>query len=40
MDAGPRPELRASTERRQCLIGIALMVAAVACFACLDTTAK
>ena len=40
MDAGPRAELSASTERHRRLVGIALMGAAVACFACLDTTAK
>jgi drug/metabolite transporter (DMT)-like permease len=40
MDAGPRPEVRASAERRRRLVGIALMCVAVALFSCLDTTAK
>ena len=40
MDAGPRPELRASAERRRRLIGIGLMCGACACFSSLDATAK
>ena len=40
MDAGPRPELKAQTERRERLIGIALMGGALLCFSGLDATAK
>jgi drug/metabolite transporter (DMT)-like permease len=40
MDAGPRPELKAQTERRERLVGIALMAGALLCFSGLDATAK
>jgi drug/metabolite transporter (DMT)-like permease len=40
MDAGPRPHLRTRTERRERLIGIGLMCAAVLCFSGLDGCAK
>ena len=40
MDAGPRPELKAQMDRRDRLVGIALMCGAVACFAGLDGCAK
>ena len=40
MDAGPRPELKAQTDRRERLIGIALMGGALLCFSGLDATAK
>jgi drug/metabolite transporter (DMT)-like permease len=40
MDAGPRSELKAQTERRERLVGVALMCGAVMCFAGLDACAK
>jgi drug/metabolite transporter (DMT)-like permease len=40
MDAGPRPQLKAQMDRRERLIGIALMCGAVLCFAGLDACAK
>jgi drug/metabolite transporter (DMT)-like permease len=40
MDAGPRSQLKAQAERRERLVGIALMCGAVLCFAGLDACAK
>ena len=40
MDAGPRPQLKAQMERRDRLVGIALMCGAVVCFSGIDVCAK
>ena len=40
MDAGPRPELKAQMDRRDRLVGIALMCGAVVCFSGIDVCAK